>query len=83
VKWLLAIPAGVLVLGLFGWLKFKRDEKVVADFLRDSGVEAQPENKTTYEISSSTNLHERRVRKICRKSARIRGEDEDSWKFHS
>jgi hypothetical protein len=72
----------VLVLGVFGWLKFKRDEKVVASFLKDSGVGDRPIQKTTYEISSATKLHEKRVRTVCRKSTRIRKEQDGSWKFH-
>jgi hypothetical protein len=72
----------ILVLGLFGWLKFKRDEKVVASFLKDSGVDDRPIHKTTYEISSATNLHEKRVRKVCLKSTRIKQQQDDSWKFH-
>ena len=82
VKLAFAALVGVLVLGLFGWLKFKRDEKVVASFLKDSGVDARRIHKTTYEISSATNLHEKRVRKVCRKSTRIKKEQDDSWKFH-
>ena len=72
----------VLVLGVFGWLKFKRDEKVVSDFLKDSGVDARRIHKTTYEISSATKLHEKRVRKVCRRSTRIGKERDDSWKWH-
>ena len=72
----------VFVLGVFGWLKFKRDEKLVASFLKDSGVDDEPIHKTTYEISSATRLHEKRVRKVCLKSTRIKKEQDDSWKFH-
>lgn len=77
-----AALVGVFVLGLFGWLKFKRDEKVVADFLKNSGLAARRVHKTTYEISSATSLQEKRVRKVCRKSTRIKKEQDDSWRFH-
>ena len=36
------VIAGVivaLVLGIFGWLKFKRDEKIVSQFLKKSGFD--------------------------------------------
>ena len=83
VVWVLAGLGAILVLGLFGWLKFKRDEKVVADFLRASGVEDEGRSlKTTKEISSATNLHEKRVRRVCRKSTRIKKEQDGSWRFH-
>jgi len=35
----LALLIGALVLGVFGWLKFKRDEKIVNRFLKQLGVE--------------------------------------------
>jgi len=54
----------------------------VASFLKDSGVDDRPIHKTTYEISSATRLHEKRVRKVCLKSTRIKKEQDDSWKFH-
>ena len=38
VQAILGLIAGVALLGWFGWLKFKRDEKVVAEFLKNSGV---------------------------------------------
>lgn len=81
-QWVLGALVGVLVLGFFGWLKFKRDEKVVASFLKESGVDARRIFKTTGEISSATNLHETRVRRICQKSIRIKKQKNDSWKLH-
>lgn len=81
VQWILASLVGVLILGVFGWLKFKRDEKVVARFLKESGLETRRILKTTSEISTATEIHEGRVRKVCRKSARIKRED-GSWKLH-
>jgi hypothetical protein len=79
---LLAIAA-VVVLGLFGWLKLRRDERVVADFLKSSGVETRRSFRTS-DIAEATNLHEERVRVICKKSPRIgqKHDEEDSWKLH-
>jgi len=76
--------AAVAVLGLFGWLKFKRDEKVVEEFLKDSGLPDRKRFSTTIEIATATSLHEDRIRKICKKSTRIKKEhkDDDTWKLH-
>lgn len=82
VKFAFVALVAVLVLGFFGWLKFKRDEKVVADFLKNSGVDTRRIHRTTNEISSATRLHEKRVRKVCRKSTRIKKEQDDAWRFH-
>lgn len=38
-KILLTLMPVVIVLGLFGWMKFKRDQAIVSKFLKDSGVE--------------------------------------------
>lgn len=72
VQVLLATLVGVLVLGIFGWLKFKRDEKLVARFLKNSGVENGHAFRTTDAISSATNLSKERIRKVCSKSPMIR-----------
>ena len=83
-EWILLAIAAVAVLGLFGWLKFRRDERVVADFLRDSGVDTRKPYRSTFEISDATDLHEDRVRTLCKKSPRIgaKHDDEDAWKLH-
>jgi hypothetical protein len=75
----------VIILGLFGWLKFRRDEKVVIEFLKNAGVDAGDDYTTTTAISSATRLSESRIRRICGKSARVRRHqhDRESWKLHS
>jgi hypothetical protein len=75
----------VIVLGVFGWLKFRRDEKIVIEFLKNSGVESGDDSTTTAAISSATRLSETRIRRVCGKSAVIRKhhEDSESWKLHS
>ena len=35
----LATLVVVVILGVFGWLKFRRDEKIVKEVLKNSGVE--------------------------------------------
>ena len=84
VQLVLAALVAVVILGLFGWLKFRRDEKVVADFLKESGLERRQRFRKTVEISSATRLHEDRVRSICSKSTRIKKTSEhvDAWKLH-
>jgi len=84
VQWILAAIVAVGVLALFGWLKLKRDEKLVAEFLRASGVDSHRRFRTTAEISKATDLHEDRIRVVCKKSTRIRPkrEEGDAWKLH-
>ena len=38
IQGVLAVLIAALVLGIFGWLKFKRDERIVDRFLKQSGV---------------------------------------------
>ena len=84
VQWILLAIAAVVVLGLFGWLKLRRDEKVVTEFLKSSGVETRRPFRTTIEISEATELREKRVRTVCKKSNRIgrHQDEEDSWNLH-
>ena len=74
----------VVILGLFGWLKFRRDEKIVIEFLKSAGVDTDDDFTTTTAISSATRLSESRIRRICGKSARVRKHqhDSESWKLH-
>jgi hypothetical protein len=83
VQGVLATLFGVLALGIFGWLKFKRDEKIVTRFLKNSGVETPQTFRTTHAISLATNLKQERIRKVCSKSSRIRNhhKDKESWKL--
>lgn len=83
VQGVLATIIGVLILGLFGWIKFKRDEKIVTDFLKKSGVETNHTFRSTHAISSATNLSEERIRKVCSKCSRIRKnqKEKESWKL--
>ncbi len=82
VQWVFGAILVVAILGLFGWLKFKRDEKLVADVLKAPAAEAGQNTKTTTEICSITNLHEKRVRKVCQRSRRIRKHEDGSWRLH-
>jgi len=79
----LGVLLAVLILALFGWLKFKWDEKIVARFLKDSGIETGDTARTTNEISRATSLSEVRIRKICSRSSLIarHGDDRESWKL--
>ena len=82
VQWVFGVILVVAVLGLFGWLKFKRDEKVVADVLQAAALETGPKRKTTNELSSITNLHETRVSRVCHRSRRIKKDEDGSWSLH-
>ncbi len=82
-KWLIFTFACVLVLGIFGWLKYKKDEKTVTQVLRWFDHQGGDRFISTQAISSATQLSEQRVRKVCRKSALIKHhhEDNESWKI--
>ncbi len=45
VQGVIAILLVVLILGLFGWLKFRRDSKTVARLLENAGLERSPVNR--------------------------------------
>jgi len=83
VQGIFATLIGALILGLFGLFKFKRDEKIVTQFLKNSGIETSHSFRTTHAISSATSLSKERIRHICRKSAMIRRHerDKESWKL--
>jgi hypothetical protein len=83
VQVVIATLIGALILGIFGWLKFKRDEKVVTRFLKNSGVETDHIFRKTHAISSATNLSQERIRKVCSKSSKIRRnqKEKESWKL--
>lgn len=80
----LATLVALAVLGLFGWLKFRRDEKIVTEFLKNSGIGDRDNDLTTAAISSATRLSETRIRRICSRSTLIKRhrEDIESWKLH-
>jgi hypothetical protein len=81
VQGVLATIAVVIVLGVFGWLKFRRDEKLVIEFLKKSGVETGSSSRTIDAISSATALSETRILRICSRSSMIKkhGKDPGSW----
>lgn len=81
IKIVLVTLVVVIILGVFGWLKFRRDEKIVIEFLQNSGVETGNDYPTTTAISSATRLSETRIRKICSKSAVIKrhGKEKGCW----
>ena len=83
VEGVLAALIVILILWIFGWLKFKRDEKIVARFLENAGVETPQACRTTNAIASGTNLSEARIRKVCRNSTRVRRnrKEKESWRL--
>jgi cytochrome b len=46
----LATLVVLVILGVFGWLKFRRDEQIVMDFLKNSGVENHEDSTKTAAI---------------------------------
>jgi hypothetical protein len=83
VQGVLATLIGVLVLGIIGWLKFRRDERIVTEFLKNSGIETPHISRTTQAISSATHLSKERIGKVCSKSTMIGRcrKEKGSWKL--
>ena len=83
VQGVLATLIVAMILGVFGWLKFKRDEKIVTKFVENSGVETGHTFKTTHAISSATNLSQERIKKVCSISLKIKrnAKEKESWKL--
>lgn len=68
---------------LFRWVKFKIDEGVVLQFLRDANDEGLPNCHSTQTIAAHTNITAGRVLVICSKSGEISphaGED-GNWQL--
>jgi hypothetical protein len=83
VQGVLAAIIVALILGVFGWIKFKRDEKIVTEFLKNTGVETSHTFRTTHAISSATDLSKERIRNVCSKSSMIKRnqKEKESWKL--
>lgn len=84
VQGVLATIIGVIILGVFGWLKFKRDEKIVTEFLKKAEVETGHAFRSTHAISSAIDLSHERIKKVCSKSPKIKRDEKEkeSWKLH-
>lgn len=83
IRGVLVLLVVLFILGLFGWFKFRRDERIVTEFLRKSGVDTGDDCSSTQVISSATSLSEDRVRVICSNSSRVKRKhkDEDLWRL--
>ena len=70
----------IFILGKIYFL-IKRDEKLVIEFLKKSGVETGSTSRTIDAISSATALSETRILRICSRSTMIKkhGKDTGSW----
>lgn len=79
---LLAI-IGILILGVFGWLKYRRDEKIVTKYLQEYAADSKHTKRTTQAISSATDLSEERIRKICTNHSNVskHPKQTESWKL--
>ncbi len=76
---LVAIAAHV---ALYRWVKFKIQEGVILQFLRDAAESGAPDHHHAEAIAAHTELPVARVSAVCRKSADIFSdpEIEDSWR---
>jgi hypothetical protein len=69
-------------IGLYRWVKFKIDEGVILQFLRDARESAIPDHHHADAIAAHTKISAQRVAVVCRKSAEIRADPDmdNSWR---
>ena len=67
---------------LYRWVKFKIQEGVILQFLRDAGEGGTPDHHHAEAIAGHTKLSAQRVALVCRKSAEIHSDPEvdNSWR---
>jgi hypothetical protein len=67
---------------LYRWVKFKIQEGVILQFLRDAREEGAPDHHHAESIAAHTKIPVERVATVCRKSAEIcpDQEVENSWR---
>jgi hypothetical protein len=79
---LVAVAAHV---ALYRWVKFKIQEGVILQFLRDAACEGAPDHHHADAIAAHTRLTAERVAAVCRKSAGIQADPDvaNSWRADS
>lgn len=75
---LVAVAAHV---ALYRWVKFKIQEGVILQFLRDAAESGAPDHHHAEAIAAHTDIPAQRVEWVCRKSVEINPdlEVENSW----
>ena len=68
--------------GLYRWVKFKIQEGVILQFLRDAGEAGAPDHHHAEAIAAHTEISPQRVAVVCIKSPQIHSdpEVENSWR---
>jgi len=69
-------------IALYRWVKFKIQEGVVLQFLRDAGETGAPDHHHADAIAAHTDISPQRVAAVCGKSPQIHcdPEVENSWR---
>jgi|TARA_R100000005_G_scaffold94463_1_gene72548 hypothetical protein len=87
-KWIVSLVVAVAVVAhvaLYRWVKFKIQEGVILQFLRDSAEEGAPDHHHASAIAAHTQLPAERVAAVCAKSKEIIADPEagQSWRARS
>ncbi len=79
---LVVLVAVAAHIALYLWVKFKIQEGVILQYLRDAGEGGAPDHHHANAIATHTDISAERVAVICRKSVKIHSdpEVEDSWR---
>jgi hypothetical protein len=69
-------------IALYRWVKFKIQEGVILQFLRDAGETGAPDHHHADAIAAHTNISSQRVAVVCGKSPQIHSDPEvqNSWR---
>lgn len=69
-------------IALYRWVKFKIQEGVILQFLRDAGEMGAPDHHHADAIAAHTDISPQRVTAVCGKSPQIHSdpEVENSWR---
>ena len=79
---LVVVVAVAAHIGLYRWVKFKIQEGVILQFLRDAGETGAPDHHHADAIAAHTDISPQRVAAVCGKSPQIHcdPEVENSWR---
>ena len=79
---LVVLVAGSAHIALYLWVKFKIQEGVILQFLRDAGEGGAPDHHHADVIAAHTQIAPKRVEMVCRKSVEIHSDPqvENSWR---
>lgn len=82
VVFVVVVVAVIAHVSLYRWVKFKIQEGVILQFLRDSAEEGAPDHHHATAIAAHTQLSAERVSAVCAKSKEIIADPEDgqSWR---